>query len=180
MTRSDIAENFALAILNIAKEQNKVDEYFVWFKHILYAFKANTKIVEILMCQNISKEERKKVVDAIFIKGAPQYLINFFYLLIDKNVIKYIEQIMKILVHETNEYLKVMFLEIRTAYPLTDVETKKIVKAVEKQYNSKVEYQNIIDPTVIGGVKLSFASKTVDSTLQGRLKNLKKISEKGR
>ncbi len=179
MTRSDIAENFALAMLNIAKEQNKVEEYFVWFKHILYAFKANKKIVEILMCPNISKDERKKVVNAIF-KGAPIYLINFFYLLIDKNVMKYIEQIMKILVHETNDYLKVMFLEIRTAYPLTDAETKKIVKAIEKKYSSKVEYRNIIDPTVIGGVKLSFASKTVDSTLQGRLKNLRKISEKGR
>lgn len=60
-----------------------------------------------------------------------------------------------------------------SAVALTPSQVKKIVDAVEKKHSkSTVELKQVVDPTVIAGVKLKVGSEEIDATIYNKLEKL--------
>lgn len=60
-----------------------------------------------------------------------------------------------------------------SAIELTKAQVKKIVAAVEKKYkNSTVELEQVIDPSMIAGIKLKVGSEEIDATVYHKLEQL--------
>ena len=65
-----------------------------------------------------------------------------------------------------------MNVTITSATALSSVQVKKITEAVEKKHkNASVE--TVVDPSVIGGLKLRIGSKTLDGTVSQKLAMIK-------
>lgn len=64
-------------------------------------------------------------------------------------------------------------VKIITATPLPATAETKIKKEIRKKYGSKVEYRQIINQNVVGGIKLIVGSREIDATIQGKLKLIK-------
>lgn len=60
---------------------------------------------------------------------------------------------------------------ITTAIPLTAVQRQKISEAVIEKHGS-VTIEEVVDPLVIGGIKIVIGSKEYDRTIAGRLQQL--------
>ncbi len=61
---------------------------------------------------------------------------------------------------------------VTTAVPLTDTQRAAVAQALEKKTGSS-HYAEVIDPSVIGGIKLVIGSTEYDGTLKGKLIRLK-------
>jgi F-type H+-transporting ATPase subunit delta len=62
---------------------------------------------------------------------------------------------------------------ITTAVALTDTQLKSIVDAVTKKYGKSFEFKEVVDPEVIGGIRLTIGSVQLDSTISHKLNQLK-------
>jgi F-type H+-transporting ATPase subunit delta len=62
---------------------------------------------------------------------------------------------------------------VTTAQSLTADQKKKLTTAVEKKHGQKVELQEIVEPSVIGGFKVHFGSTEYDATISGKLEQLR-------
>lgn len=58
--------------------------------------------------------------------------------------------------------------EVTTALPLTDTERERLGAALMRIYRRPVQIQAIIDPSVIGGVRVSVGDELIDGTLAAR------------
>lgn len=62
---------------------------------------------------------------------------------------------------------------ITSAVPLSATQYKALSDAVTEKYGS-IGIDEVVDPTVIGGIKIVIGSKEYDRTIAGRLNQLKK------
>lgn len=65
-------------------------------------------------------------------------------------------------------------VQVTTAVPLSAEQRKKIQAALESKLGS-MDYTELVDEEVIGGIKLLVGSKEFDGTIQGKLSRLKQV-----
>lgn len=58
---------------------------------------------------------------------------------------------------------------ITTATKLTPAHLKKIKDAVAKKHGSRLTFEEVVNPEVIGGIKVTIGSHQYDATLQHKL-----------
>lgn len=62
---------------------------------------------------------------------------------------------------------------ITTAVALADKQLKTIADAVTEKYGKQLEFKQVVDPQVIGGIRLTIGSMQLDATVQHKLQQLK-------
>jgi F-type H+-transporting ATPase subunit delta len=62
---------------------------------------------------------------------------------------------------------------ITSAVDLTSTQVKKIQSAIEKKHTqSNIELKQVVDPSVIAGLKVTIGSNQIDATAYSKLENL--------
>ena len=169
---SAIERRYAVALMDALKvkdEQLKADKDLA---EIAYMFNNNLQFKKILLDPRLEPRLKSDVVKEIFVDDNPM-LVSFISLLIDKNRIKYIDGISKEyseLARNKNNEIK---LKIISATGLTDDEINGITDKYKKVYNAaNVSYEQFIDESVIGGVKVMIGNKVYDGTVKTQLNNM--------
>jgi F-type H+-transporting ATPase subunit delta len=58
---------------------------------------------------------------------------------------------------------------VRVTKPLADAERTRLVEALSKAYDRTVHINEIVDPTVLGGVRVEIGDDVIDGTISSRL-----------
>ncbi len=67
-----------------------------------------------------------------------------------------------------------MLVTITSAVTLSSQQTEQVRSSIKKKYTQeKLEFQELVDPKVLGGLKLTIGSKNYDATLRARLDSLR-------
>lgn len=162
---------YASALYSIALENDKkfVDDV----QDVFLAFKNNNEIISILSSLNLSKNERKKIVGKIFNNEINKLIINFMYLLIDneffENIILIIIDFFKIF----DEEKQILHVKIYTPFALDENQLSKILELIKIKTKKELVYDIIIDPALIGGIKITYNNNVLDFSIKGKINSLK-------
>lgn len=58
---------------------------------------------------------------------------------------------------------------VRVVSPLGDAERDRLTKALSQQYGREIHVNEIIDPTVLGGIRIDIGDDVIDGTVSSRL-----------
>jgi F-type H+-transporting ATPase subunit delta len=58
---------------------------------------------------------------------------------------------------------------VHTARELTKSETERLVSALSKQYGTEVQLHVVVDPGLVGGMRIHIGNDVIDGTVSGRL-----------
>lgn len=58
---------------------------------------------------------------------------------------------------------------VHVAQPLTDHESRRLEQALQRQYDRPVHLNQVVDPDVIGGVRVEIGDDVIDGTVSARL-----------
>lgn len=61
---------------------------------------------------------------------------------------------------------------VTTAQKLSSQQLSRLKRAITKKHGKDVEFQQVLDPKVIGGIKVTIGSKELDATVIQKLKQL--------
>jgi len=64
--------------------------------------------------------------------------------------------------------------EVRSATALSDAERERLAAALSTKYGRPVHVNTIVDPTIVGGLKVSIGDDVVDGTIAGRLEDARR------
>ena len=167
-----VENEYAQAIYDLAKEENKIDIINECFIVVNKSIEDND-FMELLSSPKITKEEKKNILTKVYGKLDSLFL-DFMYVLIDNNrfnrisyIYDYYNQLIKI---EHN----ILHIEAYSVKELTKTQIDNLRKTLSSYYNGKtLEIENIVDPKLIGGVRIECNGKTLDVTLKKSLANMK-------
>lgn len=164
--------HYAFAIYSLYEEK---DQSFLHDLNAIFASLYQQKeIIEILSSNNISKQERKKIVTNIFNNDIDKYLINFLYVLIDNNFFHNVLFIIQDFFSYYNLEKNIAFLKIITPFPLDELTIKKIINSYNIKLNKEIVYTVEIDTSLIAGFKIIYNNDNIfDYSVKGKLDDLK-------
>ena len=166
-----VASRYALALFEIAKEENKVKSY----KDELNSFYGllDKDVLSFLGHFSIPTEAKKNFLEKGFKGKMDQTIYNFICLLLDKNRFNDIKNIVREFNEEANQYLNIEEGIIYSAAKLTSEEVKQIAQKVSKMIGKETLLTQRLDESLVGGFKVCVADKVIDNSLKNKLESLK-------
>ncbi|WP_251861559.1 F0F1 ATP synthase subunit delta [Clostridium sp. Marseille-Q2269] len=165
---------YALALYEVAEQNNKVDEYLRDLRDVVNIIKNNEDVLKVLKHPEISTSRKKNIFTEIFKDKIDNQLLSFLLVLIDKDRILYLEEKLKQMEKIYLEKNNMILANIKTVIPLLKEEKEELIKKLENRYNKTIILEEELDKNILGGVYVRVGDDVIDGTLSTKLKSIKK------
>jgi F-type H+-transporting ATPase subunit delta len=172
MVNEKLARRYAIAMLSLAREQGVVDAVGSDLATITSAIEDHAPTHEFFVSPVVAREEKERVLREAFEGKAHELALNGLLLLVRKRRESLLPAI-------AAEYRKLQAVEsgvepltVRVARKLDDRELASLVARLEQVYKKRFDATQIVDPKLIGGVRILMGDRRIDGTVSGRLEAL--------
>ena len=172
MKETGVAIRYALAIYDIAVENNKVREIHETLDSLLSFYEKDKEFKNLMLHPLIKREEKKKIANAAF-SDADEISKNIIDYLIDKDRMSIIRFI-------ATEYLKIYYKEnneisVTATFPkeINEEQRKKLLQKLENKTGKKVVLDIKIDDSIIGGGIVRINDDVIDGSIKRQMENIK-------
>lgn len=172
MANEKLARRYAAAIFSLAQANGGVDAIGNDLESMSSAIERDELSREFFVAPVIQRETKERVLNAGFGGRVHEVALHTVLLLVRKRR----ETLLPTIV---SEYRKMQLqsrgeepLTITTARELDFNELRAMVERLERLYAKKFEVKQIVDPKLIGGVRILMGDRRIDGTVSGRLESL--------
>ena len=167
------ANVYSEALFSLAKEEDRIEELQKELKILCELVGENPQFLEFLVTPKISKEEKRSFVDTVLGGKFSQEIVNLTKVLIDKKRTNEILDIVEVFDKTVLSHHDLIAAAAYSAVPLSAPELEALKAKLTQLTGKQVSLENIIDPSVIGGIRLKVGDRVIDGSLKRRLEDLK-------
>lgn len=139
-------------------------------------YNSDKEFSSFLLDPRIKSDNKQAAIRNIFTDKVSRNMLNFVLLLIAKQRIKNVSEIYEQLVHLINEKLSILDMKIITVEPLEEQQLNSIKEKFRNKYSARgVKTTEIVDPSIIGGIKVIIGDKVYDGSVKGRIESLTEL-----
>lgn len=168
-------KRYALALYEVAEENNKVEEYLNDLRQICDLIDNNKDFYEVIKHPQISTKRKKETFINIFKGKIDDQLLSFLLILIEKGRILYLREKLNEMEKIHREKNNTLLAMIKTAVPLLDSEMENLNRILEKKYNKKIIITAEVDKSILGGVFIRVGNDVIDGTIKSKLDEMKDL-----
>lgn len=169
---NEIASRYASGLYSIALEQNKVNVWQEEIKTIHKLLLENREFLDVLSSAFLPLNEKEEMLDKTF-KSVDHNIVNLLKLLVKNHRQRYILDTLLAYNSMANELRGVKEGLIYSTYRLDDKSLNKITNKIKEVEQCDVDLINIVDPTLIGGVRVVIDGHIYDGSIKSYLEKLK-------
>lgn len=174
MSDSLVAKRYALALFQLAKEHQLLEQVEVEIRVVKDVFANNPDMNAVLKSPKLSKEKKKEILKEVFASASP-YVQNTLMILIDAHREDEIPEVAEGFIELANEERGVADAKVYSVRPLTDPEREALSLSFAKKVGKKsLRIENIVDSNLLGGIKLRIGNRIFDGSLRGKLDRLER------
>lgn len=172
---TETSKEYSKALFLLACEENCVDEYVEALKTVKALVEENEEYLELLASPALLLSERMSVIDDAFAKTFPENVVSFIKLLVENGHIKelsfFIDEFFELVLKASNRVTATVYSVVEL-----DMDQKELLKQkLEKKYGKTVDFNFVIDKTLLGGLKVCFEDNTIDGSIEKRLQRIKGV-----
>jgi len=168
-----VSSRYGLALYSLALEKSKVLEWQEEVKEIKRVLLENTDFIMILGSSFLSLKERQEILVKTLVKVQPE-IVALISVVMEKNRTNCLIDIFDSFNSYCNEYRGVSEGYIYSTLKLEQTVINQIEKKISQIEHHKVELKNVIDPTLIGGVKIVIHDRIYDGSIKHQIDMMKK------
>lgn len=174
MTQTVIAGRYAQALFDLASEQQKVQTVQQQLREVKEAFEAAPALNELLHTPTVTVEQKKEVLASV-LPGVDAIVLHTMYILIDNKRTNELLNVFEAYDDLANDDAGIAEAVAYTTHELSEDEKEKISSTfAQKLGKQSLRITNIVDPKLIGGLRLQVGNLIYDSSVQSRLERLKR------
>ncbi|MBD1383473.1 F0F1 ATP synthase subunit delta [Metabacillus arenae] len=174
MSREVVGKRYALALFQIAKEKQSLDQFEEDLLVVKEVFGQNRDFLEVLIHPKVTLEQKKFIVREAFSKLSPQILYTLL-LLVERHRISVIADLADHFVQLSNEARGTEDATVYSVRPLKDEELSALSAVFAAKIGKRsLRLQNEIDKNLIGGVKLRIGNRIYDGSVSGKLERIER------
>ena len=167
-----VSSRYGLALYSLALEEKKLDLWQEEVRELSRIFRENTDFIMVLGSSFISLEERQEILEKTLV-SVDKEIVSLIAVVMENNRINLILEIFESFNSYCNQYRGVSEGLIYSTVKLEEKVISQIEEKVSKIENSKVELKNVIDPSLIGGVKIVIKDHIYDGSIKHHINMMK-------
>lgn len=171
---NELYNRYAFALLDIAKEENKIKEFHDEILSLVTILKRNPEIAHLLGSYFVSSDEKETIVTKVFSVFSTE-VINFIRVIIKNGRAVYLYDIFKETLFRFDDYLGIERGIVYSTVPLDAKTIIKIKKSIENNTGKTIEIKNVIDPDLIGGIRVVLKNDIYDASIKNKVDALKSL-----
>lgn len=169
----EIASRYASALVSIAKDEQKLNEYKLAALSMEEYLNANPEVFKYLKSYFVKPEEKEQIIGEITKPYSLANFTNFINLLVVKHKINLFKDIVKEISKGINSELDIFEGFVYSTEPLEKSKILEISEAISQKLGRKVELTNKLDARLIGGVKVVVHDHVFDGSVKYKLETMK-------
>jgi len=174
MSSSMVAKRYALALLQIAKEQQLLGEFEQELRVIKEVVQYTPELQAVLKSSKLSIEKKKEVLTQAF-ASVNVYVLNTLLILVDRHRENELVNVVDEFIALANEEMGIAEADVYSTRPLSDAEREAISAVFAAKIGKKsLKIENIVDTDLLGGIKLRIGNRIYDGSLKGKLDRLER------
>ncbi len=172
---SQVAAAYAQGLYDLSKEEGLEETVLQQLNVLEEAFSQEPAYLKLLASPAVSKEELCGLLDEAFRDQVHPYVLNFLKLLTEKGHIRNLPQCCKAFGAQYDVDHGILRVRALTAFALTQPQLARLKQTLENRTGKTVYVQNVLDPRVLGGVRLEYAGLSVDATVENQLERIGRL-----
>ena len=169
---NELTSRYAMALFSLKRDSNELIKTQEEVKELIKIIKEDKEFVFLLDSHHLSKDERLEIVDKVFF-SIDEQIKDFIKIIVENNRAMYLLQIFEDFNSLVNDYRGVKEGLVYSAMALNEEQLQKITSTISKKENKPVELKNVIDPTLIGGVKVVINDHIYDGSVKHHIEHMK-------
>ncbi len=173
MQISKAAKRYAKSLLELAVEKGLLEEVYADVQLVQNTVD-ETHDLSVLMGSQVIPESKKVVAYTSIFQGKVQELTMSFMALITKGGRSQIlEMILESFVDQYKLHKRICIIEVTSAVALSAEMKKQIIAKLKNDHWDTYELNEVVDPTLIGGIILRLNHLQLDQSISTKLRTLK-------
>ncbi len=173
MTDSRAAKRYARALFNAALKGNSLDVIESDLAGLTALLSSSARFNEFIKSPANGNDEKIQLLTKTLSGKASELTMSLLTLLANKSRLDEIFLIQAEFAALKREHEQVVHAVIESASELDDSQRKAIVGKVEAATGRRVEAEYRVEPSLIGGVKVTYDNYVLDGSARGHLNRLK-------
>ncbi len=177
MSKSVLANKIGYSLFEVAKENNSLEQVSYELNEVAKVVNESSDFVTLMNNPNLEKIKKINLIDASF-TGVNKYVVNVVKILAGNLQISLINFVLEQFTELFNRYSNSVVVKVESASPLTELQLENLKEKLKNELQlEKVELNNFVDESLLGGFKLTYNNKVVDASIKAKLSAIKaKIS----
>ncbi len=174
MNRSVLNNRYAKALLVLAEDNNILERSYYDLKFVYEVFSLQKDLKILLKSPVVRIGQKQSVIRHMFENKLHPLILNYMLIIVRKQRGHLLEGISGAYLKVYKKYLGIETVRITTASPLDDKNREKALMAARELTPYQIEFEENIDPDIIGGFVLDLGDKQYNASVQYRMARLRK------
>ncbi len=168
-------KEYGTALYELAAEEHCEDDVYEGLMCVCEAFKCEPAYISLVQNPALPKEERLRLLEEALGTGIHVYAANFLKILCEKSALGLLKGCLEEFRSCLYEARGILPVEATSAVPLDAAQQEALKKRLAAKTGKTILLENVVDPTLLGGVRLRFEGMEVDGTAAGRLAAMRRV-----
>jgi F-type H+-transporting ATPase subunit delta len=168
------AKRYARALYEVSSEKNSVNQAMQDLKTAAEVVAGQKDLETLLNHPNIDTSAKTDLLKQIFAGKLSDIVLNTLVLLVERKRSELIPVVYEQFVKIANEALGRAEATVYSAKALTEQESAAVAAKFSSLTGRNIQVTNVIDPSLIGGIKVRIGDKLYDGSLSGKLERMEK------
>ena len=164
------ARRYARAVFELAHDEGQVE---AWGRRLAQVREvlSDSEVARVLTNPTIATEQRMALVSDLF-DGSEA--TNLAKLLIESNRVRDVEAITQEFQRLADEAAGRVRATVTTAVDLSPKDRDRVAEELSKRLGKEIHLDVLVDPSILGGLKLQYGDRLVDASVATRLQQLRR------
>lgn len=173
MLNFQLATKYARAIFELAVEQNNLEQFDQDLAFVRDNIFNVPEASDFFKNPLVPHNAKKDLIDTLLNGKISTTVLNFLFLLADKNRIGIFIDIYHIFSNLKFDAQGIIIADVTSAFNLSNDQQLALANKLSAVTNKKIIIRTHIDPSILGGIIVRIGDKLIDGSAAGKLKALK-------
>lgn len=171
---SQVSERYALALFQSAKQHEVMALVEADLREVKKAFVENPELQDLISSPNLTSENKRDVMTQLF-GQANVFVMNTLLLMGERKRLNEIVGLVDAYIRLSNEEQGIADAKVYSVRPLSEEERTSVSSVFAKKVGKQaLRIENIIDPSLIGGMRIQIGNQIYDSSISSKLERLQR------
>jgi F-type H+-transporting ATPase subunit delta len=174
MSQSIIAKRYADALFQLGKEKSKLDQFESELHTLRDVYRSNNEIISFLKHPRFSIDQKKKLISDSFQSFSVE-IVNTLKLIVERHREDIIVDMIGDFMEMMNNAKGIANADVYSVRELSEAEKQRISETfAPKVGKQSLNLTNIVDPSILGGLRLRVGNRIFDGSVSGKLRRIER------